>query len=92
MIIATGPLLLVQSDDDSSVYRQTSKKILFRQRSIAPKDLFRLADLGHPFDPGDSGLVLGIPGSKVAIAHAVSRSVGLGGYYFGKIRSKTISE
>jgi hypothetical protein len=76
MVITTGPLFSIQWNQDPLLNRETGEKILFLHRAITPKNLFRLANVGHSFNPGDNALVMRVSGAKRTVAHAVS-SLGL---------------
>jgi hypothetical protein len=76
MVITAGPLFSIQCNQDPLLNRKTGKKILFLHRAITPKNLFRLANVGHSFNPGDNALVMRVSGAKRTVAHAVS-SLGL---------------
>jgi hypothetical protein len=76
MVITTGPFFSIQWNQDPLLNGKTGEKILFLHRAITPKNLFRLANVGHFFNPGDNALVMCVFAARRTVAHAVS-SLGL---------------
>src|SRR5258708_9321388 len=72
VVITTRPLFVIQRNQDPAFHSEPGEKFLFRHRPVAPKNLFRLANLSDSFDPGDNALVLRVSGARRGVAHAVS--------------------